>query len=122
MNDAIKQAIDALEAACGNRCNAEYNPCQAREAIKALRAQPASLPRLSEAQIDRILGCLDPDDGGHDEIEKFLGDYLRAQPDLESRDFYELMQGYRHSGWDAAPSFEAVKAWLRNPTYEWGEQ
>jgi len=36
----IEQAIEALEDACGNRCNAEYNPCQAREAIAALRAQP----------------------------------------------------------------------------------
>ena len=42
MNDPIKLAIEALEAACGNRCNAEYNPCQAREAIAALRARPKS--------------------------------------------------------------------------------
>lgn len=40
MSDAIKLAIEALEVACGNRCNAEYNPCQAREALAALRAQP----------------------------------------------------------------------------------
>ena len=44
MNDAIKQAIDALEAVCGDRCNAEYNPCQAREAIAALRALPSPPP------------------------------------------------------------------------------
>lgn len=40
MSDAIKLAIDALEAACGGRCNAEYNPCRYREALAALRAQP----------------------------------------------------------------------------------
>jgi hypothetical protein len=34
------QLVASLEATCGGRCNAEYNPCQAREAIAALRAQP----------------------------------------------------------------------------------
>ena len=38
-------------------------------------------------------------------------------PDLESRDFYEVMQAYRHEPLDAHKQFEAVKAWLRNPTY-----
>ena len=42
-----------------------------------------------------------------------------AQPNLESRDFYEVMQAYRHEPLDAHVQFEAVKAWLRNPTYEW---
>jgi hypothetical protein len=48
--------------------------------------------------------------------------FKKKEPDLESRDFYELMQAYRLEPWDAAAPFEAVKAWLRNPTYEWGEQ
>ena len=34
---AMKQALEALEEACGDRCNAEYNPCYARTAITALR-------------------------------------------------------------------------------------
>ena len=38
-------------------------------------------------------------------------------PDLDSRDFYEVMQAYRHCPVDAEKPFEAVKAWLRNPTY-----
>jgi len=29
---------EALEEACGNRCNAEYNPCYAREALSAAKA------------------------------------------------------------------------------------
>jgi len=35
--EAMKQALEALEEACGDRCNAEYNPCHARTAITALR-------------------------------------------------------------------------------------
>jgi hypothetical protein len=33
----MKQALEALEEACGDRCNAEYNPCHARTAITSLR-------------------------------------------------------------------------------------
>lgn len=32
------QARDALLSACGGRCNAEYNPCEAREVADALTA------------------------------------------------------------------------------------
>jgi hypothetical protein len=49
----IEQAIEALEDACGNRCNAEYNPCHYREAIDALRAQPdnTNAPWLTKAHM-----------------------------------------------------------------------
>ena len=30
---ALRQAMEALEVACGGRCNAEYNPCEYRVAI-----------------------------------------------------------------------------------------
>jgi len=43
------------------------------------------------------------------------------RPNLESRDFYEVMQAYRTCPVDAAIPFEAVKEWLRNPTYIWEE-
>jgi hypothetical protein len=33
----IDLIIDALEDMCGGRCNAEYNPCQARVALAAAR-------------------------------------------------------------------------------------
>jgi hypothetical protein len=33
----IDLIIDALEDMCGGRCNAEYNPCQARVALTAAR-------------------------------------------------------------------------------------
>ena len=42
-DEALKLALEALEDACGNRCNAEYNPCFQREAITAIKeslAQP----------------------------------------------------------------------------------
>ena len=39
--------------------------------------------------------------------------------DLESRDFYELMQAYRTEPLDAHKQFEAVKEWLRNPVCQY---
>lgn len=36
--DLLIQARDALLSACGGRCNAEYNPCEAREVADALTA------------------------------------------------------------------------------------
>jgi hypothetical protein len=83
-----------------------------------------------EQAIEALESCTDGDYSSghviHPHFDRAMVDAalaaLRAQPDLESRDFYELMQAYRLEPWDAAAPFEAVKAWLRNPTYEWGEQ
>lgn len=33
----LKIALDALDHACGGRCNAEYNPCHARLAADTIR-------------------------------------------------------------------------------------
>ena len=58
LREAAQMALDALEDACGNRCNREYNPCLQREAAEALRAALAqqenqrardSLPLMVEA-------------------------------------------------------------------------
>ena len=38
LRKAAEQALEALEEACGNRCNAEYNPCYRRAAADNLRA------------------------------------------------------------------------------------
>ena len=40
----IDLIIDALEDMCGGRCNAEYNPCQARVALAAARELKALQP------------------------------------------------------------------------------
>jgi len=37
-DEALDLAQKALEDVCGNRCNAEYNPCFQREAINAIKA------------------------------------------------------------------------------------
>ena len=37
-NEDIAKVREALEADCGGRCNAEHNPCSAREAIAILYA------------------------------------------------------------------------------------
>lgn len=42
---ALKLALEALEEACGKRCNSQYNPCYARTVITAIKealAQPTS--------------------------------------------------------------------------------
>ena len=47
LREAAQMALDALEDACGNRCNREHNPCWQREAAEALRAalaQPEQEP------------------------------------------------------------------------------
>jgi hypothetical protein len=47
LRKAAQQALEALEEACGNRCNAEYNPCYCRAAADALQtalAQPEQEP------------------------------------------------------------------------------
>ena len=36
-DEALRLALEALEDACGNRCNAEYNPCFQRDAITAIK-------------------------------------------------------------------------------------
>ena len=38
LRTAAQQALEALEADCGGRCNAEYNPCWQREVAETLRA------------------------------------------------------------------------------------
>ena len=47
--ETFDQMQEALEEACGNRCNAEYNPCYAREAVglarEALSAAKAVQPQ-----------------------------------------------------------------------------
>ena len=36
--DALVNCVKALEFECGNKCNAEYNPCNAREALAKLES------------------------------------------------------------------------------------
>ena len=40
----LRQLVEALETACGDRCNAEYNPCYARVASAAGRARLEGTP------------------------------------------------------------------------------
>ena len=39
--ELMQQALEALEDACGNRCNAENNPCWQRDVAEALRERLA---------------------------------------------------------------------------------
>lgn len=89
MTDAIKLAIEALEAACGNRCNAEYNPCQAREAIAALRAQPDTTVPDNMQDWKGMDGAIawhlmERHADNWSDVGKMMGEWLeanRAQPD-----------------------------------------
>ena len=53
----------------------------------------------------------------HAECDKAQPQATSKLPDLESRDFYEIMYAYRHTPMGAATAFGNVKNWLRNPTY-----
>ena len=49
--ELMQQALEALEDACGGRCNAENNPCWQRDVANALRdrlAQPEQEPVVDE--------------------------------------------------------------------------
>ena len=49
--EALKLALEALEHACGDRCNAEYNPCFQREAITAIKEALAQVEQEPVAWI-----------------------------------------------------------------------
>ncbi len=53
---ALQDCITALEEACGNRCNAEYNPCYAREAIT--QAKQALEPQAQNAACEVLATVL----------------------------------------------------------------
>jgi hypothetical protein len=56
LKKAAQQALEALEDACGDRCNAEYNPCWQREVAETLRtalAEPSRAQQMTEAGYTR---------------------------------------------------------------------
>ena len=44
--ELLQQALEALEDACGGRCNAENNPCWQRDIANALRGRVEQLKPL----------------------------------------------------------------------------
>jgi hypothetical protein len=36
--ELLQQALEFAERICGDRCNAEYNPCEAKDLAEAIRA------------------------------------------------------------------------------------
>jgi hypothetical protein len=48
----VNEAIDALEDACGGRCNAEYNPCWQWEVAQTLKAALLTEPCLYPDCVD----------------------------------------------------------------------
>ena len=67
--ELMQQALDALEDACGGRCNAENNPCWQRDIANALRGRVEQLKPLrpwvglTDAELaefsDEMLGSYD---------------------------------------------------------------
>ena len=60
----VEQALEALEADCGGRCNAEYNPCWQREVAETLRAALAQQAEpvepvawLLQSELDDLMTC-----------------------------------------------------------------
>ena len=57
MIETLKEVREALDDACGGRCNAEYNPCWQRQAIDQLDALIAATEKadqLYEARFKRL--------------------------------------------------------------------
>jgi hypothetical protein len=54
--ETMKLALEALKDACGERCNAEYNPCFQREAITAIEKCLANDALEKKAENARELG------------------------------------------------------------------
>ena len=50
LREAAQQALEALDADCGGRCNAEYNPCWQREVAETLRAALADTQDWDEIE------------------------------------------------------------------------
>ena len=42
--ELLQQALEFAERICGDRCNAEYNPCEAKDLAEAIRAHLAKEP------------------------------------------------------------------------------
>ena len=77
--EALRLALEALEHACGDRCNAEYNPCFQREAITAIKEALANEALEKMAENARELGL----------------DYEPAQPFIT----HNVEQPYDWSEW-----------------------
>jgi len=54
--ESLRLALEALEDACGDRCNSEYNPCFQREAITAIKEALANEALEKMAENARELG------------------------------------------------------------------
>jgi len=70
MNDlrtAAQQALEALEDACGDRCNAEYNPCWQREVAETLRA---ALAEPVQDGFDQLIAETEADSKGAQALEE----------------------------------------------------
>ena len=119
VREALKLALEALEESQTDNDTMEFwdRKSKAITAIKEALAQPAQESYDQTAlELCNVCGwkTLIPDDG--------CLNCERAQPAqepvafdafLESEDFYELMQAYRHFPIDALVQFEAVKDALR---------
>jgi hypothetical protein len=77
--EALKLALEALEDACGNRCNAEYNPCFQRDAITAIKAALANEALERKAENARELG-LDYEQEQHQDWCASLTQMLMSMP------------------------------------------
>ena len=86
LRKAAQQALEALEDACGNRCNAENNPCYQRivaEVLRAALAQPEQEPvayRFQSPATEAWLLGLEPPVGSRWEIEPLYATPPQRQP------------------------------------------
>jgi len=66
----LQTVLESLETACGNRCNAEYNPCHYREAIAIVRQMMQAEPVAFKFRCNdsyEMFHDVEPPDDAYDE-------------------------------------------------------
>ena len=91
--ELLRKAIESLEATCGHRCNAEYNPCNEQELVWQLRAALGAEPAPVQEP---------PSTPTYDYVNLTRAIYTRMQMECVGRSKWEELDGYEQQRFVAA--------------------
>ena len=91
--ELLRKAIESLEATCGHRCNAEYNPCNEQELVWQLRAALGAEPAPVQEP---------PSTPTYDYVKLTRAIYTRMQMECVGRSKWEELDGYEQQRFVAA--------------------